>query len=304
MLMGSRFLPQMGGGGANNVITFQTNKSGLFNPSVTVNDGSIVTWDYGDGNTSTGATANRTYPDGSTKTVTVTFANPAAVTHLGFQSQSLVGEFTLVQLGILVGLLEFRGYSNGSWNVTGGLAALPSGIVYLLLYNTNSSLTGYLSDLPDGMIFLHLGNTNSAITGVLVDLPSGMTQLWLYSTGSAITGSIADLPSGIVHLWLIGTASTIIGGASAPSATGLLNAQLYSLAYTEAQLDELLGYIYTHRALWTNAAPILHIGGSNPAPSGVYQDGDPPTTGKEYVYELENDPESQGFNTWAITYTA
>jgi len=50
-------------------------------------------------------------------------------------------------------------------------------------------------------------------------------------------------------------------------------------------------------------AYIMRIGGTNATPSGVYQDGDPPTTGKEYIYELENDPESEGFRLWEIDYT-
>ena len=268
-------------GGGIKYITFQTNKSGLFNPSVTVNDASLVTWDYGDGNTSTGTTANRTYPDATTKTVTVTFANPAAVTHLAFFSQSLVGTFALSQLSILTGLQEFRGYSNTSWNVTGSL-----------------------SDLPSTMAYLHLGSTSSTITGALGDLPSTMTVLHLGSTSSTITGALGDLPSTMAYLNLGSTSSTITGGVSAPSATGLLNAQLYSMVYTQAQLDALILYIYMYRANWTSAAPVLHIGGTNPAPSGTYQDGDPPTTGKEYIYELVNDPEAEGFNQWAITYTA
>ena len=268
-------------GGGIKYITFQTNKSGLFNPSVTVNDASLVTWDYGDGNTSTGTTANRTYPDATTKTVTVTFANPAAVTHLAFFSQSLVGTFALSQLSILTGLQEFRGYSNTSCNVTGSL-----------------------SDLPSTMAYLHLGSTSSTITGALGDLPSTMTVLHLGSTSSTITGALGDLPSTMAYLNLGSTSSTITGGVSAPSATGLLNAQLYSMVYTQAQLDALILYIYMYRANWTSAAPVLHIGGTNPAPSGTYQDGDPPTTGKEYIYELVNDPEAEGFNQWAITYTA
>ncbi|MCB1711044.1 MAG: PKD domain-containing protein [Candidatus Riesia sp.] len=233
-MLGSGLLPHVGVRGAVNYISFQTNKSGTFNPSVTVSDGSLVTWDYGDGTTSTGATANRTYPDSTTKTVTVTFANPAAVTHLDFQSQSLVGTFNLSQLSVLTGLREFRGYSNASWNVTGALG---------------------------------------------------------------------DLPSGMTYLYLASTASTITGGVSAPLASGLQNAQLYSCNYSQAQLDELLQYIYTHRAQWTHSAPVLHIGGTNPAPSGTYADEDPPTTGKGYIYELVVDPESEGFKKWAITYT-
>lgn len=216
-------------------LTFQTNRSGAFNPSVTVSDGSTVIWDYGDGTTSTGVSANKTYPNGNTKTVRVFFANPAAVTHLAFHSQSLVGSFDLSQLASLTGLLEFSGYSNTSWQVTGSLANLPSGMAYL-----------------------HLGSTQSVITG----------------------------------------------GSTTPLAMGLQVAYLYSMAYTQAQLDELLQYIYTYRAQWTASAPLLHIGGSNPAASGTYADQDPPTTGKAYIYELVNDPEAEGFSLWAITYTA
>ena len=50
--------------------------------------------------------------------------------------------------------------------------------------------------------------------------------------------------------------------------------------------------------------PWAWIGGTNAAPSGTYADEDPPTTGKGFIYELENDPESEGFRAWTFTYTA
>jgi hypothetical protein len=131
-----------------------------------------------------------------------------------------------------------------------------------------------------------------------------MTQLHLGSTSSTITGALGDLPSGMTYLYLYSTSSTITGGISAPQSKGLQNAQLFSCTYSQAQLDALLQYIYTHRAQWTHTAPVLHIGGTNPAPSGTYADQDPPTTGKGYIYELVVDPEAEGFRKWAITYTA
>ena len=72
---------------------------------------------------------------------------------------------------------------------------------------------------------------------------------------------------------------------------------------SQAAVDEVVENIYRLRANFTNAAPALNISGNNATPSGTYQDGDPPTTGKEYIYELVNDPESEGFNKWSITYT-
>ena len=191
-----------------------------------------------------------------------------------------------------------------SSTITGALGDLPSGMTRLDLASTASTITGVLGDLPSGMTRLYLYNTSSTVTGVLGDLPSGMTHLYLYNTSSTVTGVLGDLPSGMTHLYLASTASTITGGVSAPLASGLQNAQLYSCNYSQAQLDELLQYIYTHRAQWTHSAPVLHIGGTNPAPSGTYADEDPPTTGKGYIYELVNDPEVEGFRKWAITYTA
>lgn len=92
------------------------------------------------------------------------------------------------------------------------------------------------------------------------------------------------------------SAFNVKSGAITASSAGVIDGQ--------AQLDELLQYIYTYRAQWTASAPLLHIGGSNPAASGTYADQDPPTTGKAYIYELVNDPEAEGFSLWAITYTA
>ena len=129
-----------------------------------------------------------------------------------------------------------------------------------------------------------------------------MVYLHLGSTSSVITGSLADLPAGMVYLHLYNTSSTITGGATAIAATRLRETYLYSCVYTAAQLDGLLERLYTDRALFTYATPILQIGGTNPDPNGVYQDAIPPTTGLEYAYQLVNDPRAEGFNKWSISY--
>jgi hypothetical protein len=71
---------------------------------------------------------------------------------------------------------------------------------------------------------------------------------------------------------------------------------------SQADVDAVLAAIYARRASFTATAPSLNISGTNADPSGVYQDADPPTTGLEYVYELRNDPEAEGFKKWTITY--
>ena len=75
-------------------------------------------------------------------------------------------------------------------------------------------------------------------------------------------------------------------------------------AMTEAEVDQIVQDIYDNWAAYTHASPLLYIAGTNAAPSGTYQDGDPPTTGKEYIYEIVVDPETTGNEKWAVTYTA
>jgi len=96
------------------------------------------------------------------------------------------------------------------------------------------------------------------------------------------------------------TPSIIIGGTSPVAATGIHIIYAYS-SESQADLDDILARLYADRALFTYANPVLNIGGSNPPPSGVYQDATPPTMGKEYAYKLVNDPDVEGFNKWTIT---
>lgn len=75
-------------------------------------------------------------------------------------------------------------------------------------------------------------------------------------------------------------------------------------AMPQSGVDSTVASIYSARADYTYATPSLKIDGTNAAPSGTYADEDPPTTGKGMIYELVNDPESEGFNTWTVTYTS
>ena len=88
------------------------------------------------------------------------------------------------------------------------------------------------------------------------------------------------------------------------SAVALRDYQYQNCGLAQADCDAVALGIYNRRASFTYATPTLNIGGTNAAPSGIYQDGDPPTTGKEYIYEIANDPETEGFNKWTVTYTA
>jgi len=87
-------------------------------------------------------------------------------------------------------------------------------------------------------------------------------------------------------------------GWNSPDEIMLNNCGLSSAAVTQAILGA-----WGLRNLMGHSTPVLNIGGaSNAVPGGAYADEDPPTTDLGYIYELVNDPESEGFYKWAVTW--
>jgi hypothetical protein len=68
---------------------------------------------------------------------------------------------------------------------------------------------------------------------------------------------------------------------------------------TQDNVDNLLLALYTYRATGKGLTFSVPT-----APSGTYQDPSPsaPSSGKEYEYILENDPNAEGFLPWTISY--
>lgn len=147
---------------------------------------------------------------------------------------------------------------------------------------------------------------NTGLTGIisLANFPRKITYLNLRNTQVATTGSLADLPPTLLQIYLHATQSVITGGDMPIAATGIRDIRVDGNGWSQAQVDSIIDRIYQDRMLFTYAAPIMNIGGTNATPSGVYQDATPPTTGKEMIYKLVNDPDGEGFNKWAIVYTA
>ena len=93
-----------------------------------------------------------------------------------------------------------------------------------------------------------------------------------------------------------------------PDLSGLTGAQSLDISNCDtllaADYDTFLSQLYADRAAFTYATPVADIrNGSTVDPTGSYADEDPPTTGLGYLYELENDPETEGFNTWTISWS-
>jgi hypothetical protein len=63
---------------------------------------------------------------------------------------------------------------------------------------------------------------------------------------------------------------------------------------TQTQVNQILSDCWTAFLIRTATGGTINVGGTNSAPSGLLQAANPPTTGKEFAYELVND--SQNIN--------
>mgnify|MGYP001332165902 CR=1 FL=1 len=134
------------------------------------------------------------------------------------------------------------------------------------------------------------------------------THWYLYSMPTDGTYSIASvdmaawtttqflrcfaMPAGTVDV--TGSFSTLVN---------LRDLQLQDNGLTEAQVDAVLTGIWSGKANYTYATPALNIGGTNAAPSGAYQSQCPPTSGKEYAYDLVNGICTAAGPEWTVTFT-
>lgn len=240
------------------------------------------TWHFHDGTAQTGLSATKTYAAAGTYPVTLRLPGlRTRITRLNFADQPV--KFGLAQLRTWTALTRIDAYGKAATVITGQLRDLPPTMTNLALQRTSSTITGELADLPPTMTYLSLHTTSSIVTGALADLPAPMEHLYLHTTSSTITPGVGVRATAIREIRLD---STGMSGMS------------------QAAVDAIAEWLYTNRALFTYATPAANLGGTNAAPSGIYQDADPPTTGKEYIYEVVNDPEGEGFNRWTVAYTA
>ena len=109
-------------------------------------------------------------------------------------------------------------------------------------------------------------------------IPATMQYLYFHTTGMSGTPDINGNTAMRTYLWL-------------------------NCGLNQANVDSILLSVYNRRMAFTFGVPALNVGGTNVAPSGVYQAACPPTTGKEYAFELVTDSCGDGFIKWAVTFT-
>ncbi len=281
---------------------FRTSGAITFDPAITTSAGTAI-WYWGDGTTTTSNAPTKNYAGAGQRIARMTGIANSAVLTLTVSDDELVGDLNNFMGLPYTAITSIAANTNTGLTGTFALADLPASMEELRLYNTSCVITGALADLPASMTYLNIYITSSVITGGLADLPASMTYLHLYSTNSVITGTLADLPASMTYLHLGNTSSVIMGGLVAIGAIALATFKSPGCGLSQAQIDDIALRVYTDRALFAGTLT-GDVGGSNAAPSGVYQDGDPPSTGKEYFYEVENDPEGEGFNKQVWTFTA
>jgi hypothetical protein len=246
------------------------------------------------------------------------------VTRIELPNNNLNGSITAFDPTDFPSIERLYFYLNASLSGNVGSWAFPNSTIFLYLYTT--ALSGDISGwtLPSSLVSLRLQDTSLSGDLSSWSLPSGLGSLYLYS--SSVSGDISSwtlpsslttlslynisvsgdlsswtLPSSLLYLYLYNT--SISGAPDASGAIGLQNYQIQNNVLSQTVIDGIVQEIYDNWAGYTYATPTLNIGGTNSSPSGIYQDGDPPTTGKEYIYEIENDPETTGNEVWSVTYT-
>jgi hypothetical protein len=189
----------------------------------------------------------------------------------------------------------------GDWHLNGfsDLTALKT-----LRINANLGLTGDVSGwtLPATLedIFLASTHLSGDLSGWTMPAPLWWIDLSTSQVAGDITGWI--FTAELKYLYISDTGLTNVPDVSACALVRRI--RYNNCALSQADVDAFLAHLYANRATYTYGALQLFIGQSNAIPSGAYADEDPPTTGQGYIYELCNDPEAEGFQTWTITYKA
>ena len=183
----------------------------------------------------------------------------------------------------------------------------------------------YLYNLPSASITLDSADMAgwgvstqfylSGLASATITLDSADMVGWGVSYGLtlfSIPSAVVTLDSADMVGWGVSNAFYLSGLTSANitlSAADMLawnspdEIHINNCGLTAANVTQAILGAWGLRNLMGHSTPVLNIGGaSNAVPGGAYADEDPPTTDLGYIYELVNDPESEGFYKWAVTW--
>lgn len=295
-------------GGNSNVLVFcyTGNGSATFDPSLNTSINVNVSWKPDDApeTVTSGTTHNFSYTPsagshmcvvrvaGGLGLVTAVNSDNDAITSLSVERCSNLATYTI---------------SSNSFTVN--IGKLPRSLIEL--YGGSMSVVGTVSNLPRGLRIIY---GFSFMQGTVADYPATMTQIY-QAANTQLSGSLADIQSVVATLVYFNGCTGITPGSIA-HLTAIRDIRIYSMwpsLSAAASVDIVINSMWAARANYTYATPSLQIGGTNPAPTGNYiapeegsdwhNDGSKwiPLTPNAKVYDLVNDVNTEGFNTWTIT---
>ncbi len=177
-----------------------------------------------------------------------------------------------------LGLYQFEIGSNGLyWNINE--FPIPESVLYLFIYNC-PNVSGEI--------------TNDFVHPLLEFLDFEGTPVKFHLNKSY------GLSENIQEITLIDIDLHVTDGfETCPS----LSWVYISNSLTQEQVDTILRTLYEQMPHRTVSGGNIWLAGTSAAPSGVYQAACPPTTGKEYAYQLINDTCNTSPNHWGTVYT-
>ena len=278
-------VPLLVGGNSNFLVFRYTgNGSATFDPSITTSAGVSVSWK----------------PDDAPETVTT------GTTHNFSYTPSAGSHVCIVRVAGGLGLVTAIDCQVDS--VT-RITNLKKARCTTYALNSNASLVVDLADLAQNAAFINF-NGDYLIYGNTAAI-GGVSALFRCEN-SLITGSLSDFTSATLQTLMVYQCVGITPGPIG-HLTAIRDIRIYSMWSDAASVDTVIESMWDARANYTYATPSLQIGGTNPAPTGNYiapeegadwhNDGSKwiPLTPNAKAYDLGNDVNEEGFNTWTIS---
>ena len=204
----------------------------------------------------------------------------------------------------LTSLTFLRGLGTSVSGDISGFSALTS-LTYMDFRDT--SVSGDISGFSALTSLQTMYLSNTSVSGDISGFSALTSLQTLNLADTSVSGDISGFSALTSLLFLrVNDTSVTYEASGTANWANIRDIRVNNCSWDQVTVDRMIADIYAKwdANTYTYATPTLNIGGSNAAPSGVYADEDPPTTGLGMIYEMVEDPESTGYNTWTITYTS
>src|SRR5574343_730810 len=286
----------LGGSAVDTAASFGVTTSGaqtLTIAGLTVSAATTVDWGDGSQDVYTGS-GTRTHNYASAGTWQVRILEPLNVTVIGLDD----GKFTTIdgtQIAKLVNLTSLGfGYSTVGINWTVGPSApMPTGLTTLRFWSAPRRIwtVGASAPMPTGLTTLDLqSGAISWTVGPSAPMPTGLTTLRFRSVPGLIwtVGASAPMPTGLTSLNLNNVSGVSI--VSTLDACLALTEVIIENNLSDAAQNTILSQLYAAFPSRTASNGTIDLlGGGNAVSGGILQAACPPTTTREYGFELVND---------------